>query len=122
MNDDRLTDAEQYLISDAVDGVLDGDEPPNMVESTRVAFLAVHRWSVDLQRGVGEQRYSAFPDVVADAADDVRAEHTVGVEVPIEQLIEDANLVVDLGEKYGDWDRNDPGGLVERVDAQEDSA
>ena len=114
---DDLAPEERYLVAEAVDDLLDGDEPPNQVESTRVAFLAVHRFGVDLETGAGS--YESFEDARDDSARDVRGLASVPVLVPFEELVVGARELVAIAEAEAGWNRYEPGGLVERVDGGE---
>ena len=110
---DDLPPEERYLLSDAVESVLSGGEPSNMVEAVRVAFLAVHRYGVDLD-GDGRE-YVNLDEAVREAAHDVRDLATVPVLVPFEDLVAGAHEVVETVESEGGFSRDEPGGLVEEV-------
>lgn len=113
---DHLDDVERFILEEMIEPHVDPETHPLLVEAARVAAIAVHRWGVDLERDVGEQRYGAFEKALEEATRDVRALHSVGIEVPIETLEEAALDFVDEGEEAGDWDRHEPGGLAEPVE------
>lgn len=111
-----LSDAETHLVDEVAASVAEDFEDPQLRQATRAAFLAVHRWGVDLERDVGEQEFAAFDVALREACDDIRRRQVVTVE-RVEVSLEDAALfVVEHSEENAGWDRHEPGGLVERVE------
>ena len=110
---EAVTDAEDYLVREMAEPSQDGSETLVQHASTLVAFLAVHRWGEDLERRAGRQRYGHFEQAAEEAMDDLAA----GGYLPVvgESVLNGVEIVVEAIEETGLVDRNEPGGLVERV-------
>jgi len=118
-------------VIDLVTQELHAGQDPRLRLGARASAVAVDRWGRDLERDVGEQEYAAFDDALAKAAADVLDHYADadadvdGVEgyvfegrvIDAELLTATAELVTEEIEAAVDFDRDEPGGLVEPVDA-----
>lgn len=132
---DVLSKTDLAVIDIVTNAMLDGNEDARLKLSARVSAVAADRWGRDIEQRPGRQQWSHFEDALADAVDDVLEHYSdddadvegvdglvfEGREVDEEILTEDALRVTETIEANAEFDRNNPGGLVEQADGRAES-
>lgn len=123
-----LTEREQVAAKLLSDSVLDGTEGPMLKLAGRCAAITLDRWGRDLTRDATDQQWSAWQTCLDEAAGDVLEHYAdedadvAGIEAPVfegvpvgaEELADAAEEVVAMVEQEVEFDRHEPGPLVER--------
>lgn len=127
---DPLSEHEKAVGMHLADQMLDGGESPPLKLAVRTSAVALDRWGRDLERDAPDQEWSAFEPVVEQTAADVLAcfddggAQVVDVDgyvfggyvVDETDLVTQALGVTELIEDNSDFDRHEPGALVEPVE------
>jgi len=114
--------------------LLEGDEDPLLRLGVRTSTVAVDRWGRDLERDAGDQQYASFQSVIEDTAVDVLdyyADEDAEVEgadgfvfegriIDEGLLAEAAHQVTTMIEEESEFDRHEPGAIVEPVERRSD--
>lgn len=130
---ETLIEREKAVGKLVADRALDGDDPAPLKLAVRTSAIALDRWGRDLERHGQDQEWSAFEAVVDATAVDVLSyfedgdAHVEGVDGLVFEgyVVDEADLVTqalgvtELIEEHADFDRHEPGALVERDEVGE---